>query len=43
MAGEATGALLDRTLSAGQTCCDISQEDLLRTLAGLCLLNDKPG
>jgi len=40
---KAVGALLDRAVSAGQIRADISPEDLLRTLVGMCLLNDQPG
>ncbi len=37
------GALLDRAVAAGQVRGDVSPEDLLRTLVGMCLLNDQPG
>ena len=40
---KAVGALLDRAVTAGQIRGDISPEDLLRTLVGMCLLNDQPG
>jgi AcrR family transcriptional regulator len=40
---KAVGALLDRAVAAGQIRGDISPEDLLRTLVGMCLLNDQPG
>lgn len=40
---KAVGTLLDRAMAAEQIRGDISPEDLLRTLVGMCLLNDQPG
>jgi hypothetical protein len=40
---KAVGALLDRAVAAGRIRGDIRPEDLLRTLVGMCLLNDQPG
>lgn len=39
----AVGALLDRAVAAGLIRDDISGEDLLRTLVGMCYTHDKPG
>ena len=39
----AVGALLDRAVASGQIRNDISGEDLLRTLVGMCYTHDKPG
>ena len=39
----AAGMLLDRAAAAGEIRSDISAEDLLRTLVGMCLLHDQPG
>ena len=40
---KAVGALLDRPVAAGEVRADISQEDLLRALVGMCYLHDQPG
>jgi AcrR family transcriptional regulator len=40
---KAIGILLDRATTAGQIRADVSAEDLLRTLVGMCLLHDQPG
>ena len=40
---KAIGTLLDRAVAAGQIRADISPEDLLRTLIGMCYLHDQPG
>jgi AcrR family transcriptional regulator len=40
---KAIGALLDRAVEAGDIRADVSAEDLLRTLVGMCLLHDQPG
>jgi len=39
----AVGALLDRAAAAGEIRADISPEDLLRALVGMCYLHDQPG
>jgi AcrR family transcriptional regulator len=39
----AIGSLLDRAVAAGQMRGDISPEDLLRTLVGMCYMHDQPG
>ncbi|HEY2757288.1 MAG TPA: TetR/AcrR family transcriptional regulator [Pseudolabrys sp.] len=39
----AVGGLLDRAIAAGEIRDDISPEDLLRTLVGMCYLHDQPG
>lgn len=39
----AIGSLLDRAVAAGDIRADVSAEDLLRTLVGMCLLHDQPG
>jgi len=39
----AVGALLDRAAAAGQIRRDISPEDVLRALVGMCYLHDQPG
>lgn len=39
----AVGALLDRAVATGELRPDISAEDLLRALVGMCLLHDQPG
>jgi AcrR family transcriptional regulator len=39
----AVGALLDRAVSAGEIRADVSPEDLLRALIGMCYLHDQPG
>ena len=40
---KAVGALLDRAVAAGEIRADISPEDLLRALVGMCYLHDQPG
>ncbi len=40
---KAVGALLDRAIAAGEVRADISPEDLLRALVGMCYLHDQPG
>lgn len=40
---KAVGVLLDRAVAAGEIRGDISPEDVLRALVGMCLLNDQPG
>jgi AcrR family transcriptional regulator len=40
---KAVGALLDRAVASGELRPDISAEDLLRALVGMCLLHDQPG
>jgi AcrR family transcriptional regulator len=39
----AVGCLLDRAIAAGAIRSDISPEDLLRALVGMCYLHDQPG
>jgi AcrR family transcriptional regulator len=39
----AVGRLLDRAVAAGDIRSDISPEDLLRALVGICYLHDQPG
>jgi AcrR family transcriptional regulator len=39
----AVGGLLDRAIAAGEIRDDISPEDLLRALIGMCYLHDQPG
>jgi AcrR family transcriptional regulator len=39
----AVGALLDRAIAAGEIRSDISPEDLLRALVGMCYMHDQPG
>jgi AcrR family transcriptional regulator len=39
----AVGALLDRAVAAGEIRGDISPEDLLRALVGMCYMHDQPG
>jgi AcrR family transcriptional regulator len=39
----AVGDLLDRAVAAGEIRADISSEDLLRALVGMCYMHDKPG
>ncbi len=41
--GRAAGALLQRAIERGEIRGDISAEDLLRALVGLCYTHDKPG
>jgi AcrR family transcriptional regulator len=40
---KAIALLLDRAVAAGEIRSDVSAEDLLRTLVGMCLLHDQPG
>jgi AcrR family transcriptional regulator len=40
---EAVGGLLDRAVAAGEIRDDISPEDLLRALVGMCYMHDQPG
>jgi AcrR family transcriptional regulator len=40
---KAVGRLLDRAVMAGEIRADISPEDLLRALVGMCYLHDQPG
>jgi AcrR family transcriptional regulator len=40
---QAVGALLDRAIAAGEIRADVSAEDLLRALIGMCYLHDQPG
>jgi AcrR family transcriptional regulator len=40
---KAVGALLDRAIAAGEIRSDISPEDLLRALVGMCYMHDHPG
>jgi AcrR family transcriptional regulator len=40
---KAVGALLDRAVASGEVRTDISPEDLLRALAGMCYMRDQPG
>jgi hypothetical protein len=40
---KAVGALLERAVAAGQIRADISPEDLLRALIGMCYMHDQPG
>jgi len=40
---QAVGALLDRAVAAGEIRADVSAEDLLRALIGMCYLHDQPG
>jgi len=40
---KAIGMLLARAVDAGEIRSDVSAEDLLRTLVGMCLLHDQPG
>jgi AcrR family transcriptional regulator len=37
------GELLDRAVAAGEIRADISPEDLLRALVGMCYMHDQPG
>jgi AcrR family transcriptional regulator len=39
---KAVGALLDRAVAAGEIRSDVSPEDLLRALVGMCYLHDQP-
>ncbi len=40
---KAIGTLLDRAIAAGEIRADISPEDLLKALIGMCYLHDQPG
>src|SRR5437764_9102878 len=40
---KAIGSLLDRAVAAGEMRADISPEDLLRALVGMCYMHDQPG
>lgn len=40
---KAIGTLLDRAVAAGEIRTDVSPEDLLRALIGMCYLHDQPG
>jgi AcrR family transcriptional regulator len=40
---KAVGALLDRAIAADEIRGDVSPEDLLRALIGMCYLHDQPG
>ena len=40
---KAVGALLDRAIAAGEIRSDVSPEDLLRALVGMCYMHDQPG
>jgi hypothetical protein len=40
---KAVEGLLDRALAAGEIRNDISPEDLLRALVGMCYMHDQPG
>ena len=40
---QAVGGLLDRAIASGDIRADISPEDLLRALIGMCYLHDQPG
>jgi AcrR family transcriptional regulator len=40
---KAIGMLLQRAVVAGEIRADITPEDLLRTLVGMCMLHDQPG
>jgi hypothetical protein len=39
----AVGALLDRAVAAGEIRSDVSPEDLIRALVGMCYMHDQPG
>jgi hypothetical protein len=39
----AVGLLLDRAVAAGEMRADISPDDLLRALIGMCYMHDQPG
>jgi AcrR family transcriptional regulator len=39
----AAGLLLDRAVAAGEIRSDVSAEDLIRTLVGMCYMHDQPG
>src|SRR3981189_1108424 len=40
---KAVGVLLDRAVAAGEIRSDVSPEDLLRALVGMCYMHDQPG
>lgn len=40
---KAVGALLERAVAAGEIRADISREDVLRALIGMCYMHDRPG
>jgi AcrR family transcriptional regulator len=40
---KAVGLLLDRAIAAGDVRSDITPEDLLRALVGMCYMHDQPG
>ena len=40
---QAVGGLLDRAIAAGEIRGDITPEDLLRALVGMCYMHDQPG
>jgi AcrR family transcriptional regulator len=40
---KAVGALLDRAVAAGEIRGDVSPEDVLRALVGMCYMHDQPG
>lgn len=40
---KAVGALLDRAVASGEIRPDVSPEDLLRVLVGMCYMHDQPG
>lgn len=40
---KAIGSLLDRAVAAGEMRGDVSPEDLLRALVGMCYMHDQPG
>src|ERR1700674_2810757 len=40
---KAVGALLDRAVATGEIRTDISAEDVLRALIGMCYMHDQPG
>src|SRR6202140_1122113 len=40
---QAVGGLLDRAIAAGEIRDDITPEDLLRALVGMCYMHDQPG
>ena len=40
---KAAGGLLDRAVAAGEIRADVSPEDLIRALVGMCLIHDQPG
>jgi AcrR family transcriptional regulator len=40
---KAIGTLLDRAVAAGEIRSDISPEDVLRALVGMCYMHDQPG